>query len=406
MTSTRAIGSTMMLAGTALGAGMLALPIVAGGTGFIHAEILLAIIWLLMTYTGLLVLDVCLTLQTGNNHFHSMAKSTLGLSGQIITWIILLFLLYALTAAYISGGSSLLGSIIEQNWHVHISPSINALIFTGVLGSFVVCSTRAVDIANRTLLSIKSVVIIIALALLLPKIHWQQLYAPPHHLQYIWVAAPIFLTAFGYHTIIPSLATYLNKDERTLKKVIIIGATAPFIIYTLWLLGTLGLVPLSGNHSFQQITTKGLSVPDFIHTLTLLSHSPLIETSINLFSNIAMSTSFLGVTLGLLDFLDDGFSSTRFLSHRVVVILATFAPPMIFALIYPKGFIMALGFAAICVALLEVILPALMAFRLRSHTATYRSTQHKSLLLITIAAGIALVLIEVLNKLHRLPVLS
>ena len=50
------VGSTLIIAGTALGGGMLALPLASAGLGFYPAAFLIIANWALMTYTALLML--------------------------------------------------------------------------------------------------------------------------------------------------------------------------------------------------------------------------------------------------------------------------------------------------------------------------------------------------------------
>ncbi|NQY89913.1 MAG: hypothetical protein HRT51_19660 [Colwellia sp.] len=51
MIQNKIIDSILIIAGTSIGAGMLALPVASAGLGFSTAVIILLIIWLLMTYT-------------------------------------------------------------------------------------------------------------------------------------------------------------------------------------------------------------------------------------------------------------------------------------------------------------------------------------------------------------------
>src|SRR5687768_1529820 len=81
----RSVGCAMIVAGTSIGAGMLALPIVGGAPGFWDSLGLLFVMWLICTYTALLILEVCLALKKDHNSFDSMARITLGLTGRIIT---------------------------------------------------------------------------------------------------------------------------------------------------------------------------------------------------------------------------------------------------------------------------------------------------------------------------------
>lgn len=54
----RTLGSVFIVAGTTIGAGMLAMPLAAAGVGFSVTLILLIGLWALMCYTALLLLEV------------------------------------------------------------------------------------------------------------------------------------------------------------------------------------------------------------------------------------------------------------------------------------------------------------------------------------------------------------
>ena len=80
-----------------------------------------------------------------------------------------------------------------------------------------------------------------------------------------------------------------------------------------------------------------------------------------IFSFFAITTSFIGVTLGLVDFLADGFKLKATLSHRFYLSLLVFIPPLVIVSIDPSLFFVALKFAGGvgCVLLLG-FLPTLM----------------------------------------------
>jgi len=67
MLSNRFIGSMLLIAGTSIGAGMLALPVVSAPSGLIYAMLLITVCWFFMYITGLFVLEVNLA-HTKINH--------------------------------------------------------------------------------------------------------------------------------------------------------------------------------------------------------------------------------------------------------------------------------------------------------------------------------------------------
>jgi len=399
------IGSILILTGTAIGAGMLALPMISAPSGFINASVMIICIWALMTITALLLLEVNLAFKPPHNNYATMAYQTLGRPGQIIAWITCLLLLYSLAAAYISGNSSLLTNLLNK-LHVPTPSWINALLFTCVFGTAVFWSTHAVDLLNRWCISIKGLLLVAALILLAPHIKLIHLINSQTSYKYLWAAAPIFLTSFGFHTVIPSLSSYIGPKPKLLKWIIIIGAGIPMIIYILWLTTTLGILPLLGQNSFHEIAKHGDSVSYLVNSINFFAHSRFITALVNGFANIAMTTSFLGVSLGLFDFLADGFNRSNTHSGRFQTALLTFAPPLIFAWFYPKGFILALGYAAIFVAILEIIIPALMVYQIRRSqvlNSPYRLFGGNLLLIIIFLCGSALIILQLLGIFNFLP---
>lgn len=89
------------------------MPLAAAGVGFAVTLGLLFTLWALMCYTALLLLEVYQHVPADMG-LGSLAARYLGRYGQWVTGFCMLFLLYALTAAYISGAGELLASSLNQ----------------------------------------------------------------------------------------------------------------------------------------------------------------------------------------------------------------------------------------------------------------------------------------------------
>src|SRR5579871_6624910 len=111
--SKQLIGGILLVAGTSIGAGMLALPVVTAEGGFFPAFFTYLLCWGFMTCTGLLMLEICLEMPPDANLI-SMAGAYLGRGGKIFAWVLYLFLFYCLTIAYLSGGGGLLRGWIGE----------------------------------------------------------------------------------------------------------------------------------------------------------------------------------------------------------------------------------------------------------------------------------------------------
>ena len=100
------IGGILLIAGSCIGAGMLALPIMTGLSGFFPSLVMFLIAWGFMTITGLLMVEVNSSFDARVN-IGSMAERAFGKTGRYLSWILYLFLFYSLLVAYISGSGSL-----------------------------------------------------------------------------------------------------------------------------------------------------------------------------------------------------------------------------------------------------------------------------------------------------------
>lgn len=400
------IGSSFIVIGTMVGAGMLAMPLVSSGTTFAVTAIILVGIFVISTITALLTLEVNLAFPEYANSLGTMASKTLGVFGRVVTWICTLLILYALVAAYIAGNASLLTELIDLLFHIKVPGWLNAVAFTLIMGGVIYLSTKAVDYCNRFLLSIKGLFLLATLILLAPKINFVNLVRDTYHEPYVWTMIPIFICSFGFHTVIPSLTNYIGRKPYDLKMILLSGASITFIIYLLWLITVLGVIPWAGANSFTSLAASNNSVGELIRVIYLITNNSWVTASINGFSNIAMTTSFLGVALGLFDFLADGAKRPNTYLGRFQTFLLTFIPPLAFALFFPNGFILALKYAAFFATILILLLPPLMAYKLRkskSLSSPYKVWGGNKLLISIIAVTSILIIIQVLIGVRILP---
>ncbi|ENP8456919.1 tyrosine transporter TyrP [Photobacterium damselae subsp. damselae] len=405
MSFNKTFGSMLIIAGTTIGAGMLALPLASAGLGFTTSTLIMIGMWALMSYTALLMLEVHQYADKSAT-LHTLAYKLLGRKGQVIASGAMLFLFYALCAAYIAGGGAQLHQKI-QSLHVDIAPQIATVIFTFVIASVVAIGTHSVDIVNRVLFTAKIIAMAVMLALLLPQVKSHNLLEMPMQQGLIISALPVVFTSFGFHGSIPSIVRYLGLNIPNLKKVMIFGSALPLIVYLLWQLATQGI--LSQNELL-----ANTDLTQFINALSQRLHNPLVGQSVSLFADLALATSFLGVSLGLFDFLADTLRRKATLAGRVQTACVTFIPPLAFALFYPQGFIMALGYAAIALVILAIFLPAAMVWQQRKQKATstqentsdYQVMGGKFSLIIVVVIGVIIILSQLLQMIGIIPKLG
>ncbi|MGX9461358.1 aromatic amino acid transport family protein [Shewanella sp. A14] len=362
----KTLGSISIVAGTAIGGGMLALPLATAALGIIPALILLMVIWGLSAYTSLLMLEINLHSGVGDN-VHAITGKTLGKVGQLIQGGSFLSLLFALTMVYLMGGSSLLETRL-QPIGINMSNQVAVILFTVIFGGLIAIGVKWIDKVSRILFTSMVVLLVIVVAFLLPDVNlinalnnYSTNVAEGMALQQLWLAAiPVVFTSFGFHVCIATIVRYLDGDAMSLRKVLLIGSTIPLACYILWLLVTLGSLGGETVHSF------GGSLPKLVAALQGLVQSNLISQAIDLFANLALITSFLGVTMSLFDYVAELTRAKDDAIGRAQTWLITFVPPLLCALYYPDGFFKVLGFAAIPLVVMIIYLPITMALKQRS----------------------------------------
>lgn len=393
------LGGVLLIAGTSIGAGMLAIPYAVAAAGFFYAVILLLVNWLIMLATALLMVEVN-TRQPIAADLNTMAKATLGKSGQVINWLTYLLLLYALATAYVSMG----GSLIDQ--YIFRSPSIapswyGGVLFSGILGAVVYIGTAVVDQLNKVFFALKAFCFIGFVAVVVLHVDTKLLFHNSLGFSYAWYAIPILITSFGFHIVIPTVRNYFNNDI-VFKKTVVVGACVPLFVYFLWVTVTLGVIPINGDYGFIFLLQKGLDLGAGYQHLSKINDASIFIVA---FSNIAVTTSFFGVTLALFHFNQDAYSLKHSISKRLLNFVITYVPPFVFAVFFVDGFLHALGYASIFVAILLIILPALMAWSLRNkeHRNTLTS---KFVLCLLVIGGVTIIALQVLLSFDLLPILK
>ena len=358
----KTIGSTLLVAGTMIGAGMLAMPLTSAGIGFGFTLVLLLGLWALLTFSALLFVELYQTAESDAG-IGTLAEQYFGKAGRIIATAVLIIFLYALIAAYISGGGSLLKDLLPESF----GDKVSILLFTVIFGSFIVIGTHSVDKINRVLFFVMLAAFAVVLSLMLPEIKFDNLMATPIDNALIISASPVFFTAFGFHGSIPSLNKYLDGNVKALRISILAGSAITLCAYILWQMSTHGLLT---QNEFLQILKEDATLNGLVKATLAITGSNIIAGAVKLFSTLALVTSFLGVGLGLLECIEDLLKrSFNISAGRISLGLMTFIPPLVFALFYPEGFILALGYAGQMFAFYAVVLPVSLVWKARrTHT--------------------------------------
>lgn len=392
-----AFGGAMIIAGTAIGAGMLALPIATSGMWYFWGIIGILFTWFCMYTSGLFILEANLHYPAGA-HLDTIAKDCLHPILRFINSAALLFVLYILTYAYITIGSPFLSDFVSSI--VSLNSKVAMLLYIAILGTFVTISTKLVDRVTTIILGAMVLTFLFVLPNLLRGVQIESLLnteqVNPEYFPYIFGGIASVVAAFGYHGNVSSLVKYYEKDYKKVKSSLFFGTLITVTIYILWLTGAFGNISRAFFHE-HILTAKNES----IELVRYLNQGTLLT----LFSNFAILSSFLGVTLGLFDYIADALKFDDSMSGRTKTALVTYFPPTFFAILYPYGFVVAIGFAGLCATVWALIIPALMAraTRKKYKKLGFQVYGGNLLIYLIIAFGLIVALSEILALLEILP---
>ncbi len=386
----RFIGGVLLIVGTSIGGGMLALPVANAATGFWQSSLFLLLCWLLMTIGAFFILEVNLYLPPGKNMV-SMAAATLGKPGLLVAWLSYLFLLYALLAAYVSGGADVLGGLLKQ-LGIDASTYLLTTLFTLVFGLVVYGGIRQVDLLNRLLMFAKLGVYFILALLIIPYVHPDNFQGG--HVRYVTGSIMILVTSFGFAIIVPNLRDYFDDDIKTLKKVVLIGSLIPLLCYLAWDAVIIGSLPSQGDHALMTLMHDEHTTSSLANMLANTVNNHIISSLFNFFTAICMLTAFLGVSLCLISFLGDGLNMSLHGKQGLGLFLLTFFPPLLIVIYYPGAYIKALSYAGFLCVILLLLLPALMSYFGRKYFApAFTVPGGRACQLLVIACALALLLV-------------
>lgn len=391
----RIFGGSLLVAGSSIGAGMLALPILTGLAGFFPSIFTLALAWLFMTFTSLLLVEMNAWFSERVN-FLSMIEKSLGSLGKAVCFISYLFLFYSLLVAYISASGQIFSELVEGYLGVFFPDYLVSLGFVLIFGWMVFLGTEITDFFNRFLM------LGLGLAFFSMWVFGYEKIALTHllhkDLSYLWLSLPVLVLSFGFQNMIPSISDYLKGNWSQVRLTILCGSGLIFLTYVLWEILLMGIVPFSGEGGILSIYEEQKEASA---ALSMQSIGPFARA----FAFFAIVTSFLAQTLTLMHFLADALQSSFKRKNRFFLVLLTLFPPLVFSIIYPKIFYQAIDFAGgICAMVLFGFLPILAVWRGRyveKISSSYQVFGGKTALILASFFALMIFLRECLNLFGR-----
>jgi tyrosine-specific transport protein len=397
------IGAILLIAGTCIGSGMIALPMVLAKLGLIPSILLMLFIWAIMYYTSLINLE--LNLQAGCGlSLGQLGKEFSGKMAELIGSFSLKILSYSLLAVFIYGGSSVLQELMASNRTLGYTFDHIALGYAVVTMLLLCLPIKFIDYINRLLFIGLLIVIAFLMTGLVRTIDWSDLplWTGQYREMSVWAALiPVVFTSFGFQVIFHTLTNYCQQNAKVLKQAFLWGSLIPAIVYILWTCSILSVVYHDDPAFYNQMAQGKAEVGELIQVLSRVAHGQSVQLLIWWISLLAIATSVLGVGVGLCDSLK-GMMSSKIPNtglRNIIASVLTVGPAYLVVIYVPNAFIAALGFAGMILAVIAILLPIYLLWQIKTEKLHYDELKTKWLIRLSIGVGLTVITSEIFNLL-------
>lgn len=325
--------SAFMVAGAAIGSGVLALPILAAGPGLVNTMIFITVTFAISYWMAMISIDVYAKYDDHNVNAATLAVDYFGKKGYWITTILNVLSMGSLAAAYVNAGGDLLAKTVLPAFHIQIPSQLGMIIFFVVFMPAFIVGLGLISRLNGIIFTIKYVCLIGGILLGLHLINVNIFEIIPSGAVYLGAGASTMFCIWMMHMVLPLVLKINDWNPVKAKKAAFIGLVIPALAYLGWMMLIFSLV---SRTDFQHLSTIG----DVMHfALTKPGVPKVISTLVGIFASITVLTAFLSIGFSLVAFVIDALKWKESPKTRLFATLISFIIPVIIALLFPKAFV-------------------------------------------------------------------
>jgi tyrosine-specific transport protein len=356
-TAHKVLSVALLIAGTTVGGGFLALPTVVAPTGFFPSAIALIAVWAFLGAQAMTVVEVLCAVKDLDSMGRksalpglvAAARATFGRSGERVVTLLLVLVVEATLVSQISRAGMMLSHSLYRVGCTLAAISVGAIVFGPRTESRRESVTTSL---NSALMVVLCAMAVLLFALGVPAADWSRLAAVQNY-RCLPQVIPTCLQLLVYGEILPTVCHYLNFQKRTIRWAIGLGSILPLILEIGWAALGIGLNPGSSG-----------SLQDPVE---LLLQTGPIQLPLFCLALSAILTTILGSYLALQSTMDDVLGGSGRKPGRLFSASCIVLPALAIASISPSLFLQAIDFAgSYPVILLWGIGPPAMALRLRN----------------------------------------
>ncbi|KAL3810319.1 hypothetical protein ACHAXA_008254 [Cyclostephanos tholiformis] len=342
-TNNDVLSSSVLLCGTSLGCGLLFLPCAIYPSGYLPGILASIVAWAYMTMTALLTSELLINRygETGkarNVGLLELYTSHLGDMGGKVAGVGFLVVSYLVVGVYLGEGGDRLSKLLADAMTTATSSSSTTETATTLVGGggvivpppslllgralFVAGTGALLSLASRYnavqsvitnfLVPTTLVAFVVAILIGAPTTDLSSLFASTNqHPEVVLNAFPLLFMGWTYHGVVPRVVYDLEGDKDKITWAIVLGSTTALIMYLTWnamILGNVfgGAGADGGSTMASSIASAAVATTSSLPSSLDTTHiEPSLSSSIAVVSEMAVTTSLVGVVLGFVNEFND-----------------------------------------------------------------------------------------------------
>ena len=354
------VNSVFLISGTAIGSGLISLPISAAKLGMKWTSVIILLAFLVAYKTSCLTIDLI----KSRGRALSIVELSNEISGNIaksISMISLYALSLALLCAYFAGTSSILSNFFELNKTVSIVSCI------AIFSILFLIRSHAFNTLNSVMVFILLMLIIGSIFTISQSKDRLNMSDISGNFALLLPFLPIIFTSFGVQNVCPFVAQHMGIENiKAIKKAFLIGTLIPAIVYALWIYAVLKRIYVFDNELYVKLLHGTIDVGELVKSLCNSAHFEFESVILKLLSLFAILTSATGTGIGLISSLKE----TTLQQNKLLISLIVIGMPAFLTLVIPNAFIRILSFGGMIATTFVIFMPVYLNSKISKISVT------------------------------------
>ena len=350
------INSIFLVSGTAIGAGLIALPLSAANIGIFYASIISLISFFVAYQTSCIAINLCSYLGKGASIVYLSEKIS-GKAAFLISITTFYILSFALLGVYFFGTADILR---------YFSQTIDnrvLIVLCSVLFYFLFSlKSKYFNTISSALFGVLIICILFVMFSFYNNSNTVPIFNNNLSVRDFFYFLPVIFTSFGVQNVCPYIFTYLENDVKRVKKAFFIGTMIPAVVYVCLIYLTLNFAYTTDISFFNKILAHNVSAGELVNFLCKISKSNLLSIFFKILTLFAIITSAMGIGIGLI------CSFKEIMKNSVLIRIIVVLIPTITIFSFENTFVGILSFGGVIATVFVIFMPLYLSYKINKQS--------------------------------------